>query len=131
MDYFEYAVHKSEGREPSGKVARSSFHRFICLFVGCVTSQQHASVSQGRICSDNFTRCHTEIEVADQTFHFTQSQYADTGLNSPSNDPITPGLWQDSHRSSNFDVTGMTRPRKNPVASVIRIRDLPLLRQMP
>ena len=27
----------------------------VCLFVGCLTSQQHASVSQGRICSDNFT----------------------------------------------------------------------------
>ena len=32
------------------------------LFVGCLTSQQHASVSQGRICSDIFTCCHTEIE---------------------------------------------------------------------
>ena len=28
-----------------------------CLLVGCLTSQQHASVSQGRICSDNFTCC--------------------------------------------------------------------------
>ena len=26
-----------------------------CLLVGCLTSQQQASVSQGRICSDNFT----------------------------------------------------------------------------
>ena len=43
----------------------------VCLFVGCLMSQQHASVSQGRICSDNFTCCHTEIEVADQTFHLT------------------------------------------------------------
>ena len=59
--------------------------------VGCLTSQQHASVSQGRFCSDNFTCCHTEIEVADQTFHLTQSQYTDTGLTSPSADPITPG----------------------------------------
>ena len=41
------------------------------LFVGCLTSQQHASVSQGRVCSDNFTCCHTEIEVAEQTFHLT------------------------------------------------------------
>ena len=38
----------------------------------CLTSQQHASVSQGRICSDNFTCCHTEIEAADQTFHLTR-----------------------------------------------------------
>ena len=50
-----------------------------CLSVGCLTSQQHASVSQGRICSDNFTCCHTEIKVADQTFYLTQSQYTDTG----------------------------------------------------
>ena len=28
--------------------------RFV-LFVGCLSSQQHASVSQGRICTDNFT----------------------------------------------------------------------------
>ena len=63
------------------------------LFVGCLTSQQHASVSQGRICSDNFTCCYTEIEVADQTFYLNQSQYTDTGPTSPSADPITPGAW--------------------------------------
>ena len=49
------------------------------LFVGCLTSQQHASVSQGRICSDNFTCCHKELAVANQTFHLTQSQYTDSG----------------------------------------------------
>ena len=73
----------------------------ICLLVGCLTSQQHASVSQGRICLDNVTCCHTEIEVADQTFHLTQSQYTDTGPTSPSTDPITPGAWQGSHWSAN------------------------------
>ena len=61
------------------------------LLVGCLTSQQHVSVSQGRICSDNFTCCHTEVKVADQTFHLTQSQYTDTGPTNPSTDPITPG----------------------------------------
>ena len=71
------------------------------LFVGCLTSQQHASVSQGRICTDNFTCCHTEIEVADPTFHLTQSQYTDTGPTNPSADPITPGAWQGSHWSAN------------------------------
>ena len=40
-------------------------------------------VSQGRICTDNFTCCHTEIEAADPTFHLTQSQYTDTGPTSP------------------------------------------------
>ena len=82
------------------------------LFVGCLTSQQHASVSQGRICPDNFTCCHTEIEVADQTFHLTQSQYTDTGP-----------TWQGSHWSANFEVTGIARPRKNLGASGIRTRD--------
>ena len=103
---------------------------FVLLF-GCLTSQQHASVSQGRICSDNFTCCHTEIEVADQTFQLTQSQYTDTGPTSPSADPRTPGAWQGSHWSANFEVTGMTRPRKNPVSSGIRTRDLPLSRRTP
>ena len=61
------------------------------LFVSCLTSQQQASVSQGQICSDNFTSCHTEIEVAGQTFHLTPSQYTYSGPTSPSTDPITPG----------------------------------------
>ena len=65
-------------------------------------SQQQASVSQGRVCSDNFMCCHTETEVADQTFYLTQSQYTDTGPTSPSADPITPGIWQGSHWSANF-----------------------------
>ena len=72
------------------------------LVVGCLTSQQHASVSQGRICTDNFMCCHTEMEAADQTFHLTQSQYTDTGMTSPSPDPITPGAWQGSHWSANL-----------------------------
>ena len=71
------------------------------LFVGCLTSQQHASVSPGRICSDSCTCCHIEIEVADPTFYLTQSQYTDTGLASPSADPVTPGTWQGSHWSVN------------------------------
>ena len=75
---------------------------WVVLFVACLTSQQQASVSQGGICSDNFTRCHTEIEVADQTLYLTQSQYTDTGPSSPSADPITPGAWQGSHWSANF-----------------------------
>ena len=103
----------------------------VCLLVGCLTSQQHASVSQGRICSDNFTCCHTEIEVANQTFYLTQSQYTDTGSTSPSSDPITPGAWQGNHWSASFEVIGMIRPRKNPVASEIRTRDLPLSRRTP
>ena len=88
--------------------------RGCCLLVGCLTSQKHASVSQGRICEDNFTCCHTEIEVADQTFHITQSRYIDIGPKSPNTDPMTPGAWQGSHLSVTFEVTGMTRLRKIP-----------------
>ena len=54
---------------------RSPQGEFVYRFVGgCLTSQQHASVSQGRICSDKFTCCQTEMEVADQTVNLTQSQ---------------------------------------------------------
>ena len=84
----------------------------VCLLAGCLTSQQQANVSQGWIWSDKFICCHTEIEVADQTFYLTQSQYTDTGPTSPNTDPITPGAWQGSHWSANFWVTGMTRHGK-------------------
>ena len=105
-----------------------------CLLVGCLTYQQQASVSQGRICSDNFTCCNTEIEVADQAFYLAQSQYTDTRPTSPSADPLTPGAWQGSHWSANFEVTGMTRPPKkshrkldsNPGSSALEADALPL-----
>ena len=70
------------------------------LPIMCIISA--SSVSQGRICTDNFTSCHTEIEVADPTFYLTQSHYTDTGFTSPSADPIMPGAWQGSHWSANF-----------------------------
>ena len=87
-----------------------SFGQRLLLFVGCLTSQQHASVSQGRICSDNFTCCHTEVEAADQTFYLIRSQYTDTGPTSPSADSITACARQGSHRSADVSVTGMTLP---------------------
>ena len=62
-------------------------------------SQQYASVSHGRICSDSCVCCHTEIEVADQTFCLTQSQDTDTQPTSPSADSIKPAAWQCSHWS--------------------------------
>ena len=101
------------------------------LFVGCLTSRQQARVSQGRICSDNCTCCHTETEAADQTFYLTQLQYTDIGPTSPSAEPLSPGAWQGSQWSVNFEVTGMTQPRKNPGASGIRTRDLPFSRRTP
>ena len=72
----------------------------IVCWLFALTPQQHASVSQGRICSDNFTCCHTE--TTDQSFHLTQSQYTDTGPTIPSTVPVTPGAWQGNLWSANF-----------------------------
>ena len=62
---------KREGEEREGVRVRETEKERVCLFVGCLTSQQHASVSQGRIYSDKFMCCRTEIEVADQTLFLT------------------------------------------------------------
>ena len=94
------ALWQPGGAEDS-RLREDNRHLGLALLVGCLTSQQHISVSQGRICTDNFTCCHTEIEAADQTFHLTQSQCTDTGPTSPSADPITPGALQGSHWSAN------------------------------
>ena len=83
----------------------------VCWLLNVPATQ--ASVSQGRICSDNFKCCYSEIEVAERTFYLTQSQYIHTGETSPSADPITPGDWQGSHWSAIFQETGMTRPEKS------------------
>ena len=107
---------------------------FVGCLVGCLTSQQEAGVSQGRICSDKFTCCHTEKEVADQTFYLTQSRYTDTGPTSPSADPITPGAWQGSHWSVNFlshwydSPTKQSRHKRdsNPGSSALEADALPL-----
>ena len=72
------------------------------LVVGCLAFQQYTSVFEGRIFLDNYTCCHTETEVADQTFYLTQLLYTDIMPTSPSADPITPGTWQGSHWSANF-----------------------------
>ena len=48
------------------------------LVVARLTSQQRASVSQGRICSDNWTSCYIETKAADQTFRLNLSRYTDT-----------------------------------------------------
>ena len=91
MDKAQTKTKTKNGDEPT------SVHHLHCeAIVGCLTSQQHASVSQGRISSDKFTCCHTETEVADQTFYLTPSQYIDTGPTGPSADPLAPGAWQGS-----------------------------------
>ena len=86
---------------------------YVCLSVGYLTYQQQASESHGLICSDKRTYFYTEVEVADQAFYLTRSQYTDTRSTSPNADPISPGAWQGSHWSAKFEVTGMTRPGKN------------------
>ena len=109
----------SEHNTPPCELSRSLI---VCFLVGCLTSLQHASVSQGRICSDNCTCCHTEIQVADQTFHLTQSQYIDTEPTSPSTDPRTQGAWQGSHWSHSYDSTPEKSRRKrdsNPGSSTL------------
>ena len=105
------------------------------MFVGCLTSKQQASVSEGQLCLDNCTCCHTEIEVADQTFYLTQSQYTDTRPTSPSAAPISPGAWQGSHwsvcqfLSHWYDMTKKKSRRKrdsNPGSSALKADALPL-----
>ena len=80
--------HWSPARAADAKPACEESSARAADTVGCLLNQQQTSVSQGRICSDNFTCCHTEIEAADRTFYLTQSQYTDTGPTSPSADPI-------------------------------------------
>ena len=88
---------------------RRRFHWVVV----CLTFQQHARGSRGRIRSDKCSCCHTDIEVAHQTFYLTQSQYTDTRPTSPRADCMMPGAWQGSHCCANFEVTGMTRSEKS------------------
>ena len=60
-------IHMSMERSKTG----ITVPELVGWFVGCLTSQQHVPVSQGRIYSDNCSCCHTEIEVADPTFYLT------------------------------------------------------------
>ena len=48
--------------------------RMVFVIVGCFMSRQSASVSKGRIFSDNCKCCHTELEAVDRTCCITQSQ---------------------------------------------------------
>ena len=81
--------------------------QIACWLVACLTSQQHASVSQGRICTDDFTCCRTKLQIKLST-----SRYTDAGPTISSVDPTMPGAWQGSHWSVNFEVTSMTLPGK-------------------
>ena len=85
------------------------------LLVACFASHQHPSVSQGWICLHKYTCCHTEIEVADQTFYLTH-RILIPGRSVPGPTLCTPGGWQGSHWGANFNFTGRTRPGKRSTA---------------
>ena len=94
-------------------------------------SQQHASVSQERICRDNFTCCHTEIETADQTCCLNQSQYTDTGPTSSNSNPKMQGACRHWSASFFFNLW-YDSTRKNPLGeSDNRTPGLPLSRRTP
>ena len=71
------------------------------LLVDCMASQPHSIVSQGQIYAQ-FTCCHTETKVVDQTFNLTQSQFTATIPTSSGADPVTPGAWQGNHWKNKF-----------------------------
>ena len=79
------------GGGEEGENEREEGERKFLFLVVCITYQQHASIYQGRVWSDSCSCCYTEITVVNPTCYLTQSQYTDTGLTSPSADPITPG----------------------------------------
>ena len=68
---------QKERTVPTGSVGPG--HRKVIIVVDCSTSKQHASIPQGRTCSDNCTYHHTEIKVEDST------------CISPSHSILTPG----------------------------------------
>ena len=82
----------------AGKGTFTLCHPFeILLFVDCLTSQQHARISQGWVYLDSCTCCHTEMQSAEWTCCFTQSWYTDSGPPSPSTNLSTPSAWKGSH----------------------------------
>ena len=66
--------HLSQKVKPLGSEIHDKITLRVGFLVGCLTFQLHASLFQGRICLGNFTCCHTEREIADQTFCLTQSR---------------------------------------------------------
>ena len=59
----------------------------------CLTFRQHANISRLRICPDNYTCCHTAMEVTDQTCHLTHWESTDTGPISPGSQRVTSSAW--------------------------------------
>ena len=88
----------------------------MVVVVGRLTSQQHATVSQGRICVGKCTCCHLgkklQIKLATLSTH-DMLQYTDTGSPSFTTDPITPGTWARMHHKvvGNFRSEADVRSR--------------------
>ena len=61
--------------------------RFVCWLLACLTSEQPAVVSQGRICST----LRVAILRQKMLIKLSTSRYTDTGPTSPVADPIKPG----------------------------------------
>ena len=101
-----------------------------CLFVGCLTSFNMRVYLRDGSARTILRAAHWE-RSCNQTFCLIQSQHTDTGPTSPSTVPIMPGVWQGSHWSAKFYVTGMTWASKNPDTNGIQTRDFLLSRQMP
>ena len=91
----------TDGRKQSEGLVIAAMASVVRVIV-CWLVAVPATCISGTDLHRHFTCCHTEIEVADQTFYLTQSQYTDTGPTTPSTDPITPGAWQGSHWSAKF-----------------------------
>ena len=99
---------------------------------GCLTPRQHATASQGPICSDYCACCHTAIEGAVQTSYLTtRSHHTDTRPTSPSGDPMSSSTLQVSHRKTSFEITGTTQPRKIGTGKRESNPGLPLSRRTP
>ena len=60
-DHLLHVRSGQQGRQSRSGQEVSVARDILLLLVGCLMSQQHASVSQRRICSDSCTCCHTEI----------------------------------------------------------------------
>ena len=86
------------------------------MFAGCLTSQQHANISQGQTCPNKFMCCSLrwilQIELSTTSSHSILTP----GKPIPSTDPIVPGAWQGSHRSHWYDST-----QKNPHSASRRL----------
>ena len=120
MVSWRYDGAKSYTDLKEGKLGKSLLFRKPvkgCLFVGWLlnvpATGEFISGTDPLIC------CHTEIEVADQTFHLTHSQYTDTGLTSPSTDPITPGAWQGNHWYDSSPEKSWLKQDLNPGSSAL------------